>query len=279
MPCCPVNWNGLCRSACSQSPERDVASSSSPLTKAATKDQSTSTGGPDDLNRWLQSRRHSCSPPRPPADDVIANASVVPAHLELNAGLNQLMAAERLGANGSLMENLFFCNQPVAVLHAPAVFQLEAGSARSPGSTEPVRSRSATLPRSGAPDAAAATQLSSQDGHAHTGTGLDLPGDSAPSSTNRATFSLQESLSVPGTLSGLLPPRAWFVSLEGKPAAEVRCAEQQRRRRAADSRDTSLDSGVDMSELGHTAGRKVALERNATFVKNTRVAGGRPDSS
>lgn len=142
--------------------------------------------------------------------------------------------------------------------------------------------------------AAAAPQLLSQDGHAHTGTGLDLPADSAPSSSaTRATFSLQESLSVPGTLNRLLgsrrtapppqPSRAWFVSLEGKPAAEVRYAdaaapESQRRRRAADSRDTSLDSGVDMSELGHTAGRKVALERNATFVKSTKQAGGRRDS-
>lgn len=283
------------------------------LRAATTTDQSTSTGddvvssgGPDDLN---QSRGDSCSPHPPPsaAADVIVNTSVVSSHLDLNTGLNNLTATERLRVSSSLMENLFFCNQPIAVLHAPAFFQLEeesagsdesAGSARSSGSAEPPRSRSATLPLSGAPNtataASAAPQLLSQDGHAHTRTGLDLPADSAPS-TARATFSLQESLSVPGTLNRLLGsrqtmppppqgPRAWFVSLEGKPAAEVRYAEaaapeQQRRRRAADSRDTSLDSGVDMSELGHTAGRKVALERNATFVKSTREAGGRRDSS
>lgn len=230
-------------------------------------------------------------PPTLADDDVIANTSVVSGHLELNAGLNHLMAAERLGLSGSLMENLFFCNQPVAVLHAPAFYQLEEGSERSSGSTEPPRSRSATLFRPSAPNAAAAAAVAapqlSQGGHAHAGTGLDLPRDSAPSSTSttRATFSLQESLSVPGTLNRLLPPRAWFVSLEGKPAAEVRYAEaaaapeQQRRRRAADSRDTSLDSGVDMSELGHSASRKVALERNATFVKSTREAGGRRNSN
>lgn len=283
------------------------------LRAATTADQSTSTGAdgvssgsPDDLNQSLQSRGDRCShPPPSAAADVIVNTSVVSSHLDLNTGLNILTATERLRVSSSLMENLFFCNQPIAVLHAPAFFQLEeesavsdesAGSARSSGSAEPPRSRSATLPLSGAPNtataASAAPQLLSQDGHAHTGTGPDHPADSAPS-TARATFSLQESLSVPGTLNRLLGsrqtmppppqgPRAWFVSLEGKPAAEVRYAEaaapeQQRRRRAADSRDTSLDSGVDMSELGHTAGRKVALERNATFVK--REAGGRRDSS
>ncbi|XP_061685932.1 family with sequence similarity 171 member B [Syngnathoides biaculeatus] len=45
-------------------------------------------------------------------------------------------------------------------------------------------------------------------------------------------------------------PRAWFVSLDGKPAAQVRHSiiELQSRRRPPSSNDTSLDSGVDMNE-------------------------------
>ncbi|KAM4559525.1 protein FAM171B [Odontesthes bonariensis] len=45
-------------------------------------------------------------------------------------------------------------------------------------------------------------------------------------------------------------PRAWFVSLEGKPAAQVRHSiiELQSRHRPPSSNDTSLDSGVDMNE-------------------------------
>lgn len=45
-------------------------------------------------------------------------------------------------------------------------------------------------------------------------------------------------------------PRAWFVSLDGKPAAQVRHSiiELQGRHRPTSSNDTSLDSGVDMNE-------------------------------
>lgn len=45
-------------------------------------------------------------------------------------------------------------------------------------------------------------------------------------------------------------PRAWFVSLDGKPAAQVRHSiiELQSRHRPPSSNDTSLDSGVDMNE-------------------------------
>ncbi|KAM6892969.1 protein FAM171B [Lycodopsis pacificus] len=67
---------------------------------------------------------------------------------------------------------------------------------------------------------------------------------------------------VPGELQGISErtlleltrgkchPRAWFVSLDGKPAASVRHSiiELQSRHRAPSSNDTSLDSGVDMSE-------------------------------
>ncbi|XP_028810968.1 protein FAM171B isoform X2 [Denticeps clupeoides] len=46
------------------------------------------------------------------------------------------------------------------------------------------------------------------------------------------------------------PPRAWFVSLDGKPLAQVRHSviDLQGRHRPGSSNDTSLDSGVDMNE-------------------------------
>ncbi|XP_019209247.1 LOW QUALITY PROTEIN: protein FAM171B-like [Oreochromis niloticus] len=48
----------------------------------------------------------------------------------------------------------------------------------------------------------------------------------------------------------LSSPRAWFVSLDGKPAAQVRHSiiELQSHHRPPSSNDTSLDSGVDMNE-------------------------------
>ncbi|XP_056145864.1 protein FAM171B-like [Lampris incognitus] len=154
--------------------------------------------------------------------------------------------------------------------------------------------------------------LVSQSQAPNGGEQLGVPQDShSPSSISlsRGHYSFPESMSVPGTLNKIgdnrrpcsgplpselqgnsdhtlaelskipspLPPRAWFVSLEGKPAAEIHHAitEQQRRRRPAESRDTSLDSGVDMNELNQTAGRRaVTLERKATFVKS--APGSRP---
>ncbi|KAJ8004653.1 hypothetical protein DPEC_G00138560 [Dallia pectoralis] len=73
-----------------------------------------------------------------------------------------------------------------------------------------------------------------------------------------------------------LTPRAWFVSLEGKPAAAIcrnpsSLADSKIRRRAeGKSRETSLDSGVDMNEpsnqpVGVT--RQTTLERSGTFVR------------
>nr|XP_057908365.1 family with sequence similarity 171 member B [Doryrhamphus excisus] len=57
-------------------------------------------------------------------------------------------------------------------------------------------------------------------------------------------------------------PRAWFVSLDGKPAAQVRHSiiELQSRHRPPSSNDTSLDSGVDMNEPQHNI-REVERER------------------
>ncbi|XP_078408032.1 protein FAM171B [Cetorhinus maximus] len=103
---------------------------------------------------------------------------------------------------------------------------------------------------------------------------------------------LLESVSVPGTLNeavGMTPfatelqgiseqtlleltkskpsphPRAWFVSLEGKPVPPIRhsCMIVQKPKKAH-SNDTSLDSGVDMNE--HHTSKK--LEKEKTFVKS-----------
>ncbi|XP_006008947.1 family with sequence similarity 171 member B isoform X1 [Latimeria chalumnae] len=113
-----------------------------------------------------------------------------------------------------------------------------------------------------------------------------------PNNWGRYNNSLLESVSVPGTLNeavGMTPfstelqgiseqtllelskgkpsphPRAWFVSLDGKPIAQVRHSYiDLQKGRKPDSNDTSLDSGVDMNE--HHLSRK--LEREKTFIKS-----------
>uniref|UniRef100_UPI003AAAA4BA protein FAM171B-like n=1 Tax=Centroberyx gerrardi TaxID=166262 RepID=UPI003AAAA4BA len=235
---------------------------------------------------------------------------------ELNADPNDLMSlhetSQQMRGPLSLNDSLFFYNQPVAILHAPAFFHLEEQP------EQPQWSKSATLPRAGASNNTPTEPLSkdsftqtllkgpavSQNQAVETEEQLGAPGGTqAPPSSNlsRGHYGLPESMSVPGTLHKIgdkrrsclgselqgnsehalaelskipspLPPRAWFVSLEGKPAAEIHhaVAEQQRRRRPTESRETSLDSGVDMSELNQTAARRaVTLERNATFVKSS----------
>lgn len=114
---------------------------------------------------------------------------------------------------------------------------------------------------------------------------------SQTSNWGRYTNSLLESVSVPGTLNEAVVmtpfsselqgiseqtllelskgkpcphPRAWFVSLDGKPIAQVRHSFiDLKKGRKTESNDTSLDSGVDMNE--HHPGRK--LEREKTFIK------------
>ncbi|XP_036780779.2 protein FAM171B isoform X2 [Manis pentadactyla] len=118
---------------------------------------------------------------------------------------------------------------------------------------------------------------------------------SLPSQTSdwsRYSNSLLESVSVPGTLNEAVVmtpfsselqgiseqtllelskgkpsphPRAWFVSLDGKPVAHVRHSFiDLKKGKRAQSNDTSLDSGVDMNE--HHSSRK--LEREKTFIKS-----------
>ncbi|KAM8904739.1 protein FAM171B isoform 2-T2 [Spinachia spinachia] len=109
------------------------------------------------------------------------------------------------------------------------------------------------------------------------------PGPNAVLWGGRYNNPLESSVSVPGTLNeaagmeafggghgapgrGKSHPRAWFVSLDGKPAAQVRHSiiELQSRRRApGSSNDTSLDSGVDMNEPLQSI-REVERDRRAT---------------
>ncbi|XP_047458023.1 protein FAM171B-like isoform X2 [Mugil cephalus] len=209
--------------------------------------------------------------------------------LELNADLR---TSGQIRVPPTLTDSLFFYNQHVAILHAPAFIHME-------DQPEQVhRSRSSTLPRVGASNSAAAETLTENNftqtlakspcDQQNQAADTEQPGApdgsqaAASSRTCRGPFSLPESVSVPGTLNRIghnrhalagaskvpspQPPRAWFVSLEGKPAAEI---QHPRRRRPVESRETSLDSGVDMSELNQTSGRRaVTLERNATFVKS-----------
>uniref|UniRef100_A0A8C8RWS6 Family with sequence similarity 171 member B n=1 Tax=Pelusios castaneus TaxID=367368 RepID=A0A8C8RWS6_9SAUR len=115
---------------------------------------------------------------------------------------------------------------------------------------------------------------------------------SQTSNWGRYTNNLLESVSVPGTLNEAVVmtpfsselqgiseqtllelskgkpsphPRAWFVSLDGKPVAQVRHSFiDLKKGRKTESNDTSLDSGVDMNE--HHPSRK--LEREKTFIKS-----------
>ncbi|XP_063174160.1 protein FAM171B [Candoia aspera] len=125
-------------------------------------------------------------------------------------------------------------------------------------------------------------------------TAIDRQQGLSPQAANwgRYTSSLLESVSVPGTLNEAVVitpfsselqgiseqtllelskgkqsphPRAWFVSLDGKPVAQVRHSFiDLKKGRKTESNDTSLDSGVDMNE--HNPSRK--LEREKTFIKS-----------
>ncbi|XP_032424532.1 protein FAM171B-like isoform X1 [Xiphophorus hellerii] len=242
------------------------------------KDQTTSTDDDEsETSGQNQNQRNGfCVPAK--SSDVIANPSAVVVSLD-GKELDFIGAASE---QTRTPDGLFFYNQPVAILPAPAFFHLEEHPAQSDWS------RSATLPQ--ATNGATAAEPQRKESFTQTlQTEEQLRTADGSEPASRTTFGLPESASVPGTLNKLAgnrhsvhavtglskvvspqPPRAWFVSLEGKPAAEIRYAgsEQQRRRQTMDSRETSLDSGVDLSELNQTTGRRVTLERNATFIKN-----------
>ncbi|KAG7326986.1 hypothetical protein KOW79_010387 [Hemibagrus wyckioides] len=188
------------------------------------------------------------------------------------------------GENSTYRDKLFHIyNQPVAIVQAPEHFP-------APGQTESTGSRCATFPRNGM-EHGAQTERNLKDSFTQTlpkvpqqdnnvQPALEGPQNSTANPGIWGRYShLLESVSVPGTLNeaagmgtfhgelqGIseqtllelskvkpspLPPRAWFVSLDGKPAAQVRHSviELQGRHRPGSSNDTSLDSGVDMNEL------------------------------
>ncbi|KAF7670393.1 hypothetical protein LDENG_00287220 [Lucifuga dentata] len=337
--CVLVGWLYR-RSSISEATAKKIHATNLP---AMTKDQTTSTcdsdlfevssgessNPQDELNQLFTEKgdnQHNTAVISMQNADVIAKPGLGKIHcteLEFNADLNDLTCSQEISQQievpASLTENLYFYNQPVAILHAPAFFHLEEQE------NQPQWSKSATLPRAGASNNLP-TEPPSKDSYTQTLSKAPSPaqnqevetedqvlapeGSQAATSTNlcRGHHGLPESMSVPGTLNKVgdsshsrltselqgnsehalaelskipspQPPRAWFVSLEGRPAAEIHYAvsEQQRRRRPAESRETSLDSGVDMNELNQTGGRRtVTLERNATFVKSTTSSKHRP---
>ncbi|XP_053568826.1 protein FAM171B [Bombina bombina] len=188
-------------------------------------------------------------------------------------------------------------SQPIAILHSPDVFHFSEPLALC---------KSATLPRKGELVYGSLGEPLEQGSHNQTlprmtphpqpSTSSEQnmivqPGQS--SSWDSYASSLLESVSVPGTLNETVGikqfstelqgiseqtllelskakqathPRAWFVSLDGKPISQVRHSYiNLKRRKKKGSNDTSLDSGVDMNE--HQQNRK--LEREKTFIKIT----------
>uniref|UniRef100_A0A673GQ54 Protein FAM171B-like n=1 Tax=Sinocyclocheilus rhinocerous TaxID=307959 RepID=A0A673GQ54_9TELE len=196
--------------------------------------------------------------------------------------------SEQNGSRQNGAENVVFrdklfhiYNQSVAIVPAPELFTSQA---------EPSGSRSATFPRNGM-EHGAQTERNLKDSFTQTLPKVpqqDSDEQQALEGVQAAAANpglwgryshLLESVSVPGTLNeaarmgpfrgelqgiseqtlldlskgkpSIHPPRAWFVSLDGKPAAQVRHSviELQGRHRPGSSNDTSLDSGVDMNEL------------------------------
>ncbi|XP_065096286.1 protein FAM171B [Paramisgurnus dabryanus] len=215
--------------------------------------------------------------------------------------------SEQNGSRQGGVENVVFSdklfhiyNQPVAIVHASELFN-------SQGQADPSGSRSATFPRNGM-EHGAQTERNLKDSFTQTlpkvpqqdsDESQALEGAQAaaanPGIWGRYSH-LLESVSVPGTLNeaagmrpfrgelqgiseqtllelskgkpSIHPPRAWFVSLDGKPAAQVRHSviELQGRHRPGSSNDTSLDSGVDMNELQQPL-RKIEEHSSASMAK------------
>ncbi|KAI7807465.1 putative protein FAM171B [Triplophysa rosa] len=192
--------------------------------------------------------------------------------------------SEQSGAENVVFSDKLFhiYNQPVAIMQAPELFNAQ---------TDPSGSRSATFPRNGMEHGQHQTERNLKDGFTQTMSKVPQQDSDEPQALEGAQATaanpglwgryshLLESMSVPGTLNeaarmgpfrgelqgiseqtllelskgkpSIHPPRAWFVSLDGKPAAQVRHSviELQGRHRPGSSNDTSLDSGVDMNEL------------------------------
>ncbi|KAM4626559.1 protein FAM171B [Discoglossus pictus] len=189
-------------------------------------------------------------------------------------------------------------SQPIAILQSPDIFHFQEPLALC---------KSATLPRKGELVYSSLVEPLDQGSHNQTLPRMTPHPQPSTSREQNMTVqpgqvsswdcyasSLLESVSAPGTLNesvGMKPfsselqgiseqtllelskakqsphPRAWFVSLDGKPIAQVRHSYiDLKGKRKKGSNDTSLDSGVDMNEHHHS--RK--LEREKTFIKITR---------
>ncbi|XP_061841338.1 protein FAM171B [Nerophis lumbriciformis] len=183
-------------------------------------------------------------------------------------------------------------NQPVAIIQAPDVFGgQESGckSATFPRNGNEFDSHSEAPSKDGYAQTLVKVRNGQQQGDQDEPKPLETPPSSqGPPGAGWGRYGnlLESSVSVPGTLNeaagmegfgGGVPrelqlisehtllelsrgkpssshPRAWFVSLDGKPAAQVRHSiiELQNRHRPTSSNDTSLDSGVDMNEPLHS---------------------------
>lgn len=188
---------------------------------------------------------------------------------------------------------LHLYNQPINIIPASELF------ASSDQQRAAAACKSATFPRNAGECDAAGTQTVSKGGASPQQGGLanppplEAPPPGPTTMWGRYSNLLESSVSVPGTLNeaagmgaaaagelserALLElsrsvgpaPRAWFVSLDGKPAAAVRHSVielQSGRPRPPSSNDTSLDSGVDMNEPPHGLGQ--------VHHQHTRLRGG-----
>ncbi|KAK1788649.1 hypothetical protein P4O66_002470 [Electrophorus voltai] len=210
-------------------------------------------------------------------------------HLHMYVNSNKIVMPVSLKENIFLPEKLFVCNQPVAIFHmldqsSPSEHTSGIRSATLPRKAiqddsieKPVSKNTfiQTLPK---------TQLlSDSQQQAITETPYRDPGLSNNPGAWSCFNSLSESVSVPEALNEALGmdtlcgshqgsseqtllelskskplphARAWFVSLEGTPAAQVRhsIVDLHRSSLLVNSHDTSLDSGVDLND--QHSGRK-----------------------
>ncbi|XP_061697827.1 protein FAM171B-like [Syngnathoides biaculeatus] len=264
-----------------------------PLT---TKDESTTTGSNEDIERSSpfagnMDGHHNVSVSIYNGN-IIPNPNALASSAEANDVIPSSNTTDLIRIPAPLTDSLVFYNQPVAFLHASAFFQVE-DQQEQPHWSKSMASYTggpAKLSEESCSQNVSQSSSATEKQEGDTEKQVDNL-ENAHLPTTRGHYSLLESASVPETLSKMRtsrhsmdaatelskrpssqPPRAWFVSLEGKPAAEIHyaVAEQQRRRRATESQETSLDSGVDMIEMNQTHGRRaVTLERNTTFVKRT----------
>ncbi|XP_061464246.1 protein FAM171B isoform X2 [Rhineura floridana] len=215
-----------------------------------------------------------------------------------------LSTNEEIYGLSSLPEQLIHLySQPIAILQTPDLFHSPEQLHAAKSATLPRKGQLVYSPMMEPMNRESYTQtLPKMPMHSHLQaptsrdetTTLDAQQGLSPQATNwgRYTNSLLESVSVPGTLNEAVVmtpfsselqgiseqtllelskgkqsphPRAWFVSLDGKPIAQVRHSFiDLKKGRKTESNDTSLDSGVDMNE--HNPSRK--LEREKTFIKS-----------